>query len=116
MHVSGAPAATPELYAPVEWYNVQMKRYSASEARKRISDVLDGAEQGEAVVIERKGVRFRVVVDRAGPARALSRGVAPSIEILDPEVESGNWTWRLGRRGLAFVARASTSRALRRSR
>jgi hypothetical protein len=30
-----------------------VKRYTASEARRRISKVLDGAEHGEKVVIER---------------------------------------------------------------
>jgi antitoxin (DNA-binding transcriptional repressor) of toxin-antitoxin stability system len=92
-----------------------MKRYTASEARKRISDVLDGAERGENVVIERKGVRFQVVVDRVGPARAPS-SKAPVLEIRDPAVESGNWTWREGRGGSSFVARVSSSRASRRSR
>jgi antitoxin (DNA-binding transcriptional repressor) of toxin-antitoxin stability system len=83
-----------------------MKRFSASEARRRISDVLDGAEHGETVLIERKGVRFRVVLDRVGPAKAPVRSRTPAIEIRDRGVESGNWTWRLGKRGLSFARRS----------
>jgi prevent-host-death family protein len=83
-----------------------MKRYTASEARARISDVLDGAEHGETVIIERRGVRFQVVVDRARPARRPSRKHARSLEIRDPGVEAGNWTWRAGPGGLSFARRS----------
>ncbi|HVV49590.1 MAG TPA: type II toxin-antitoxin system prevent-host-death family antitoxin [Polyangia bacterium] len=95
-----------------------MRRYSTSEARRRIADVLDGAEHGEEVVIERKGVRFRVIVDRAGPVRVPAAGKKPIIEIRDPAVERGEWTWRPtpGGRGLAFSARRSSSSPLKRSR
>jgi antitoxin (DNA-binding transcriptional repressor) of toxin-antitoxin stability system len=66
-----------------------VKRYSASEARKRISDLLDGAEHGEMVVIERKGVRFRVSVERAGPVRVRAAGGKPLLDIRNPAVKEG---------------------------
>ncbi len=78
-----------------------MKRYSVTEARKRIADVLDGAEHGEAVLIERKGVRFKVVLDTSSPVKRS----APALEILDRAVERGDWTWKSGRQGLSFVRR-----------
>ena len=91
-------------------YNVQMKRYSASEARKRIAEVLDGAEHGEKIVIERKGLRFLVLLDGAKPGTKRSKGTrSPVLEILDPDIEKGQWTWRSGRRGL-HLARRTPSR------
>lgn len=102
----------------ITWYNVQMRRYSASEARRRIAAVLDGAERGEVVVIERKGVKFRVVIDREGPGRVPAAGKRPTLEIRDPAVERGNWTWRPapGGRGLAFSPGRGASVRLKRSR
>jgi antitoxin (DNA-binding transcriptional repressor) of toxin-antitoxin stability system len=84
-----------------------MNRYTASEARKRISALLDGAEQGETVLIERNGVRFRLSVDRAGPTRAPAAGSKPALEIRDPAVEAGQWTWRSNPAGpgLSFSAK-----------
>jgi len=71
-------------------YNVHMKRLTVAQARQRLAEALDTAERGEAVVIERGGVRFRLEAlrprRRAGRRRAL-------IEFMDPAVESGRWSW-----------------------
>jgi hypothetical protein len=40
-----------------------MRRYTAAQARQRLAEVLDTAKSGEAVVIERRGERFRVALD-----------------------------------------------------
>ncbi|HXG21916.1 MAG TPA: type II toxin-antitoxin system prevent-host-death family antitoxin [Methylomirabilota bacterium] len=78
-----------------------MKRYTAAAARQQFSHVLDEAERGEAVIIERRGVRFRVQTeDPAMPKHA----PAPVIEFIDPAVAAGQWTWRWGPKGLRFVA------------
>jgi hypothetical protein len=78
-----------------------MKRYSAAQARQHLAAVLDAAEAGESVVIERAGVRFQV---RAEAKRR--RGRRPRlVEWLDPAVEAGNWTWISTKRGLRFSAR-----------
>ena len=61
-----------------------MRRYTAAEARTRLSDALDHAEAGSAVVIERRGVRFELVRVRD---RSRRRTPAPLIQILDPAVE-----------------------------
>ncbi|MDX2022928.1 MAG: hypothetical protein SF187_22025 [Deltaproteobacteria bacterium] len=68
-----------------------MNRYSVADARKRISSVLDKAEQGEGVLIERRGVLFRLTIDKS--ERLPPRPAPTEIEILDADVESGQWTW-----------------------
>jgi antitoxin (DNA-binding transcriptional repressor) of toxin-antitoxin stability system len=83
-----------------------VKRYTAAQARQHLSDVLDHAESGEPVVIERRGVRFAVRAERKSAARRR----APVTTWLDPAVESGNWTWTWTRKGLAFTARSRRRR------
>jgi antitoxin (DNA-binding transcriptional repressor) of toxin-antitoxin stability system len=90
-------------------YNVQMKRYTATEARMRMADMLDSAERGESVLIERKGVRFQILPAVAKPSskRASKRPTkkAPILEILDEAIERGDWTWKDGPEGLTFARR-----------
>jgi antitoxin (DNA-binding transcriptional repressor) of toxin-antitoxin stability system len=78
-----------------------MERYSAAQARQHLAAVLDAAEAGLPVVIERAGVRFRV---RAEARRRRGRR-ARLVEWLDPAVEGGNWTWVSTKRGLRFSPR-----------
>jgi len=80
---------------------IEMKRYSVSQARMRLAEVLDSAERGESVLIEREGIRFQIVATKAKPAKK----VTPIIEILDPSVERGDWTWTDGPDGLTFTPR-----------
>jgi antitoxin (DNA-binding transcriptional repressor) of toxin-antitoxin stability system len=86
---------------PLRSYIVQMKRLSAAVARQRFSDLLDAAERGENVVIERRGVQFELVSRASAQGRRRRRSV---IEWIDPAVESGQWSWELGSNGLAFVS------------
>jgi antitoxin (DNA-binding transcriptional repressor) of toxin-antitoxin stability system len=78
-----------------------MKRYTAGQARAQLAHVLNAAERGEAVVIERRGVRFIVQADRPR-RRVVGRSV---IEFADPAVIEGEWTWTSGRQGLRFSRR-----------
>jgi hypothetical protein len=79
-----------------------MKRYSAAQARQHLARVLDAAEAGDAVVIERGGVRFRVRAEtKATPQRRRTSLVA----WMDPAVESGNWTWVWTKKGVRFSTR-----------
>jgi prevent-host-death family protein len=72
-------------------YNVQiMKRYRATAARQHFSDLLDAAERGEEVVIERRGVRFRV---EPLPVSKRPKRRKPFFKVLDPAVEAGQWSW-----------------------
>jgi hypothetical protein len=77
-----------------------MKKYSVSVVRERLSEALDEAERGVPVIIERKGVRYRLVVDREKPRRAARR--KPLFQILDPAVEAGQWSWDVTSKGLKF--------------
>lgn len=73
-----------------------MKGVAAAEARARFSDLLDRAERGEPVVIERRGVRFLLMhqaVPPPGPA-------APFFEWVDPAVAAGQWRWMATASGL----------------
>lgn len=93
------PTLTP---GPTRLYIVHVKRYTAAQARQNLSHVLDAAEKGESVVIERRGVRFCVRQERV--PRGRPRG-SLRIESLDPAVAEGRWTWEPGRSGLRFRRR-----------
>jgi antitoxin (DNA-binding transcriptional repressor) of toxin-antitoxin stability system len=84
-------------------YNVQMKRYTASGLRARLSEVLDAAERGEEVLIERRGTRFALHAHR--PGRAVRTHRVPLFDIVDPAVADGRWTWAWSARGLTFKRR-----------
>ena len=76
-----------------------MKRYTVSGVRERLSEALDEAEKGVPVIIERKGVRYRLAVEKpASPRKARQ----PHIDILDPAVANGQWTWDWTSSGLRF--------------
>ena len=52
-------------------YNVHTVKFlKVAEARARFGEILDQAEAGSPVLIERRGVRFRVVVDHSPKAAA----------------------------------------------
>jgi prevent-host-death family protein len=84
-------------------YIVHMKRYTVAQARQKLAEVLDRAEEGESVVIERRGVRF--VVSAKVIARPTVRR-APLFELTDDAVEAGEWSWDLAEGRVAFKARA----------
>ncbi len=72
-------------------YNVHMKKYTVGMVRERLSEALDEAQRGEPVVIQRQGVQYRLTVEPARPRR--KKAAAPRIEIVDPAVAGGQWTW-----------------------
>ena len=78
-----------------------MKRFTAAQARQHLSALLDAAERGERVVIERGVVRFGVTAER----RVGRRRHQPRVSFVDPAVEAGEWTWGWARGGLGFVPR-----------
>jgi hypothetical protein len=79
-----------------------MKWYSVAAVRERLADALDEAERGVPVVIERKGVRYRLTLETAPRRRKATRS---RIEIVDPAVAGGDWTWAQTGKGLAFKKR-----------
>jgi hypothetical protein len=82
-------------------YNVHVKAYRVAEARARFGDLLNAAECGDTVIIERNGVRFNLQAEARVPARKS----AALIDYVDPDVASGTWTWTHGPRGLRFRPR-----------
>lgn len=84
-------------------YNVHMKRYTMSEARQQFAELLDAAEAGQAVVIERRGVRFVVEAQRRRRLSSVRR--KSIIEYMDPAVVGGEWTWSRTPGGLHFSSR-----------
>ncbi len=81
-----------------------MTRYSVTEARKQIARVLDDAEKGNGVLIERKGVFFRVLLETSNRLPPRSRR-PPPIEVLDPAIDAGDWSWDVqAKGGMKFVA------------
>ena len=80
-----------------------MKRYTVAQARQQFAEVLNAAERGQPVIIERRGVRFMV---EAQPQRRRSSTRRRSqIERLDPAVAAGEWTWSWKADGLQFKSR-----------
>ncbi len=84
-------------------YIVHMAKesYSVALARQHLAEVLDIAEAGELVVIERRGVRF-VVSAMTEPLPTTRR--KPRVELADPDVESGSWSWNWSPGGGAELA------------
>ena len=68
-----------------------VKKYKVAVVRERLSQALDQAERGEPVFIERNGITYRLSVERPAARRPKIR--QPGIEILDPAVAGGDWTW-----------------------
>jgi len=79
-----------------------MKRYTAAAARQQFSRVLDAAERGEAVIIERRGVRFRIHPESRATKKIISP--PPVVELTDDAVVEGRWTWDWEAKGLRFVS------------
>ena len=86
----------------VVMYNVHMKPLKVAEARAKFGEMLDEAESGTPVTIERRGVRFTLSAERVAPAKASKRAL---FEHVDEQVLTGQWTWKPSARGLTFSAR-----------
>ena len=76
-----------------------VKMYTVSQVRECLAEVLDQADRGVPVVIERRGIRYSLKAERPAPVRRQKKS---AIEILDPSVAEGQWTWDLGHGGLRF--------------
>ena len=84
-------------------YNVLiMKHMKVAEARARFGEILDEAEKGTPVVIERRGVRFRLVAERQRPSTGSKAAV---FDFVDPAVVAGQWSWKAGATGVTFAPR-----------
>ena len=78
------------------------KRYTVAAVRERLAEALDEAEQGIPVIIERRGVRYRLSVEK--PAKRAVARQAPKIEVLDQAISAGEWSWDWSPAGVKFKA------------
>ena len=83
-------------------YNVLMKPLKVAEARAKFGEILDEAESGTPITIERRGVRFTLSAERPTAAKVSKPAL---FERVDAQVLTGQWTWKPSARGLAFSAR-----------
>ena len=81
------------MVAPIhgQVYNVRMFPVSATQARRTFFTLLDAAEAGEVVVVERHGKQFRLVAEHE--AAPLAPDLASPLVIIDPALLEGQWTW-----------------------
>ena len=80
-----------------------MKRYTTVLLRERLAEALDAAERGEGVFIERHGVTF--ILQPHNVKKRTRPRPAPVIELVDPSVEAGAWTWAPTAKGVSFRRR-----------
>ena len=76
--------------------------------RERLSQALDEAYEGQPVFIERRGVTYRLSVERPEPAAKRAAARKPYIEVLDPAIEAGEWTLEWRPEGVRFKGRRRT--------
>ena len=81
---------------------IMAKRFLVAEARARFGEILDEADQGETVIIERWGVQYTLQRDAREPEQASPRSIFTWV---DPAVMSGQWTWTPTKKGLRFTPR-----------
>jgi antitoxin (DNA-binding transcriptional repressor) of toxin-antitoxin stability system len=79
-----------------------MKHLTVREARARFGEILDDAEKGTPVVIERRNVRFRLVAE---PTPRSRKRRAPLFDVVDEAVAAGQWSWTSSAKGLTFRPR-----------
>jgi antitoxin (DNA-binding transcriptional repressor) of toxin-antitoxin stability system len=87
----------------------KMKRYPVSVARERLADILDAADAGQRVVIERRGVRYTIEAEKRRRPAARRRQ-PPLIKVVDAALQSGDWSWTWQGDGLAFAPRRRSRR------
>ncbi len=87
---------------------IAMKKYPAAVLRERLSEALDAAYQGVPVLIERKGVQYRLT--REGSPKKRTSARKPLVDVVDPAVLTGEWTWEWTPDGLTFAGRAAAKK------
>lgn len=76
-------------------YTVHMTRVTATAARRDLFHLLDAAERGEEVILERRGARFRLSLEKP---EAVDVPASPLV-VEDPDVLEGQWTWQASAEG-----------------
>jgi hypothetical protein len=78
-----------------------MKGFRVAEARAIFGELLDRAENGDPVFIERRGVRFSLRAEPPAPVKTPE----PPFTHVDDAVAKGEWEWRWAKNGVAFRPR-----------
>jgi hypothetical protein len=78
-----------------------MKQYSVALVRERLAEALNEVDRGIPVVIERRGVRYRVTRERQRKPAVSRKSV---IEHADRQVAAGEWSWEWAPGGLQLAA------------
>ena len=76
-----------------------MKRYPVAVVRERLAEALNEVDRGVPVIIERRGVRYRLTRE---PQQARKSTRKPVIEHVDADVAGGQWSWDWVSGGLQF--------------
>jgi hypothetical protein len=84
-----------------------MKRYPVAVARERLAEALNEADRGVPVIIERRGVRYRLTRE---PRQTRKPSRASVVEHIDRDVAAGEWSWEWARGGLQFASRAKANK------
>ena len=71
--------------------------------RERLSDALNEVDRGVPVVIERRGVRYRLTREAQPIAKTTRK---PVIERADADILAGDWSWNWSDGGLQIAPRA----------
>jgi hypothetical protein len=79
-----------------------MKRYPVALLRERLSEALNDADRGVPVIIERKGVRYRLARE---PQQRRTATRKPVIDRIDPAVAGGEWSWDWTPKGLVLAGK-----------
>jgi hypothetical protein len=80
-----------------------MKRYSVAVVRERLSEALNEVDRGVPVIIERRGVRYRLTRERQQTRKTTRK---PVIDQVDHDVAAGQWSWDWKPGGLQFARNA----------
>jgi len=80
-----------------------MKHYSVAVVRERLAEALNEVDRGVPVIIERRGVRYRLTRE---PQRRAQTAHKPVIQQVDSGVLSGEWSWDWTPEGLALQPKA----------
>jgi hypothetical protein len=77
-----------------------MKRYSVAVVRERLAEALNEVDRGVPVIIERRGVRYRLTRE---PRQARKTSRKSVVEHVDRDVAAGEWSWEWAPGGLQFA-------------
>ena len=84
-----------------------MKRYSVALVRERLAEALNEVDRGVPVIIERRGVRYRITRE---PPRRRQTARKSVIEHTDQQGAAGEWSWEWAPGVLQFAAPAKAPR------